>query len=176
MISLPRKKRCTRRRRLGIETSEGVDPSDDPATPQLRRAMMRKLIVAAIDRYEEKLAATRWMDAAYPALSKPAPPAIGEDLAERQAWRRLVDQVDADFDNAELGLATLIQSLYDDLAPDDRKAGFGEHGHFVERAVSYRGTTYALQYEVERYEPATCIVATVRDSHRFDLEWEDRVR
>jgi len=162
------------RKPLGLEASEGVDPADDPATPSLRRSLMRKLVVAAIERYESTLARTRWMDAAYPALSTPLPPIADEETQERQAWRRLVDATDADFDNAELGLASHIAALYDDLAPEDRKCGFGDHGQFVERAIRYRGTTYVLNYEPERYESGTCIIAIVRDSHVFDLTSEDR--
>ncbi len=148
------------------------DVEPDPATPARRIRMARALLLGAIRRYEATLAATRRMAVVYPDLGGCRPPMDAAGLAEHRAWRRLLDQVDDDFDNAELALAARIQALYDDLAPEGRKLGPGPHRDFIERAVRYRGTSYALQYDVARYEPSTNIIALVREPRAFDLDRE----
>lgn len=159
----------------GPDTTHGVHPDDDPATPEVRRKLMRELLISAIRRYEEALAACRFLDDAYPPLTHPMPPGDDAVKAERRAWGRLVESVDDDFDNAERGLATLIRNLYGDLAMegDGETIELAIHGPFFERAIRHRGTTYALQYDPRDYEPGTSIIGIVRPGRVFDLAGGD---
>jgi hypothetical protein len=166
---LPRKGSLPRKRPRLVLTSEPVDPADDLATPQIRLMMSRQLVVAAIRRYEESLAAARAFDASYRLLAAP----LEKTSDERKAWRRLASSIDNDFETAELVLASRIQDLYEDIAPEARKVGNGDHTHFIERAVRYEGTTYALEYDVDDYEADSNIIAIVRDNLMFNLASDD---
>jgi hypothetical protein len=156
-----------KRRRSSLYLAPG---EVDPATPEARLKLTRRLVASAIRRYEAALEAARWMDSAYRLLGSPADDHDEDTKAERRAWVRLSDQYDDDFNCAELALASRIQNLYDELAPAGKRVGPGPRDHFTERAVRYRGTTYALQYSVEDYEPGSCIIAIVRDGRLIDLE------
>jgi hypothetical protein len=153
----------------GPDANPGVHPRDDPATPELRAKLTRKLLIAAIRRYEETLAAAIFMDSAYPVLALPKEPLDEAEKAERRAWRRLVDQFDDDFNNAELALASRIQNLYADLALEGRAVDRAVLGEFHELAVRHQGTTYILVYDVDKYEPGENIIAILRDGVTFDL-------
>lgn len=166
------------RSRLGLECSEGVHPDDDPATPALRRKLTIRLLVGAIHRYEDALAAARFFDSAYPVLALPKEPLDETDAAERRAWRRLRDEYDQDFDAAErAAIASHIQNLYADVALEGCDLDQAVLGPFFERAIRFEGTTYATQYDVADYEAGTNIVATIREGQTYDLAdlaFEDR--
>ena len=157
----------------GFHDSATVAPADDPATPALRRDLARTLLIGAIRHYEKALTTMRAVDASYPRLNEPRCPHDDATKAEHRAWQRLIEQADDDFDHAELALASRIQSLYDDLAPEHRRVGSGPHDHFIERAVRFEGTTYALQYNPGGYESGSNIVAVARDAVSFHLESDD---
>ena len=153
----------------GPNANPGVLPENDPATPELRAKLTRKLLIAAIRRYEETLAAAIFMDSAYPVLALPKGPLDESEKAERRAWQRLVDQFDDDFNNAELALASRIQNLYADVALEGRAVDRAVLGDFTERAVRFEGTTYILSYDVTDYAPDSNIIAILRDGRSFDL-------
>jgi hypothetical protein len=161
------------RTNLEVAGSEGVHPDDDPATPTLRRKLTLRLLISAIRRYEETLAAARHMDAAYPKLALPKQAQDEATKAERRSWQRLVDQFDADFDAAELALASHIQNLFADLGGTEFLADVGEQAPF-ERAIRFEGTLYCLQYDVADYVRDSNIVAIVRPGRVLDLDCEDQ--
>ena len=111
----------------------------------------------------------RMVTASYPSLSEPRCPRDEAEHVEHQAWLRVIAQADDDFDHAEQALAARMLALYDDLAPEGRRVGPGPHGHFIERAVRFDGTTYALQYHPDDYEAGTNIIAIARDVVTFHL-------
>ncbi len=147
---------------------EGVEV--DPATPEARRSLARRIILAAIGRYEAASAMSWEVDTAYPDLKR-APTARGpEERAEQEAWRRVITQAQCDFDAAEMGLAESIQMFYRDLASPEQAARVEAAEWFVEKGLRVGPTLYVLGYHPGLYEPKTNIIAIVRDDAVIDLD------
>ena len=153
----------------GPDARRGVRPEDDPATPENRRALARRLLDGAIRRYED--ASLEWAAVyeSFPPLLYPRQASSPGEFAERDGWRSLLHQADESFSNAELNLAERIQGLFDMLSPPGRRAAELATEYFVPRAVRSGGNLYVLAYSAWEYEPKTNIIAVYREPMVLDL-------
>jgi hypothetical protein len=138
---------------LPTEPEPGTDA--DPVATARRVFLMRRLVVGAVHRYRQALAFTEEIDAAIPAAFCPPFEAGVEQEEQCQSWRLLLCEAENDFYSAEHALAERIYSLYDFLAPEDRRVGWTGGSIFRERGVSIDGTIYLLIADPAEYEPGS---------------------
>jgi hypothetical protein len=145
------------------------EPEADPATPENRLALARRLLVGAIRRYDEACEEWSAVYESYPPLDQPREPSGPAETAERRRWKDLLEQADESFDNAELNLAERMHRLFSALDPEGRCGPREAADYFKPRAVRHAGTVYVLAYSSHEYEPKTNIIATYRESLVIDL-------
>jgi hypothetical protein len=142
---------------------------DDPATPENRRALARKLLLGAIRWYEAACLEWAAVNDSFPKLDPPRHPSGPDEMEERSRWRTLLNQADENFNHAEASLAERIQVLMPMLHPEGRPNARDEPDYFEPRAVRHAGSVYVLAYSAWEYEPKTNIVAVYRDSMAIEL-------
>jgi hypothetical protein len=145
------------------------DARPDPATPENRVALARRLLAGAIRRYEETAIEWTAIHESFPPLDPPRHPDGPEEFDERTSWRSLLAHADENFNNAELNLAERIHGLFDMLSPPGETPGEDPSEYFVPRAVRAGGNLYVLAYSAWEYEPKTNIIAVYRESMVLDL-------
>jgi hypothetical protein len=147
----------------------GIDPKGDPATPENRRLLARRLLAGAIRRYEEVSLEWSAVHESFPHLDPPRHPSSPVEFAEWDRWRELLSHANENFNNAEMNLAERIQGLFDMLSPPGRRAGESPTEYFVPRAVRSGGFLYVLSYSAWQYEPNTNAIAVYSETMVFDL-------
>jgi hypothetical protein len=140
----------------------------DPATPENRQSLARRLLIGAIRRYEEACEEWSAVHESYPTLDHPRPPVGPDEMREWTRWRSLMLHADENFDNAELNLAERIHGLFTMLDPAGRCVPRDEAAYFVPRCVRHGGNAYVLAYSAYEYEKKTNIIAVYRDSMVVD--------
>jgi hypothetical protein len=143
----------------------------DPSTPTNRLELARRLLIRSIGRYENALAFVAESLASNPRLPRPLRPAdMGEaEVAERRAWKWLIDEANDDFDAAEAALASRLMNLWRFLAPEGMRHPDAPGELFVPRAVRHAGSVYVLNYDAGEYEKETNIISVFREGFVLDL-------
>jgi hypothetical protein len=161
---------------MTTETQSSPDALADPATPELRRELARRMLADGIDRYEAALREWNAVNAAFPDLDPPYRYPGDLDPAERAEWtlwRSLLALTQETFNHAEQDLAERIDRLFDMLAPEGGRVGDEAGESFVGRAVTRGGNVYVLTYSAEDFEPETNIIAVHRQSMTIDLAGDE---
>ena len=142
-----------------------ADAPPDPATPENRKALARRLLEGAIRRYEEACEEWTAVHESYPKLDPPRQPSGPEEVEERRYWVSLLHNADENFNAAELTLAERIHSLFWMLDP--RRAVYAERGARLLRPPRSEARGQRLRaraLSAYEYEPRQNVIAVYRDS------------
>jgi hypothetical protein len=161
---------------MTTETMPTPDALVDPATPELRRELARRMLADGIDRYDAALREWNAVNESFPDLDPPYRYPGDHDPAERAEWtlwRSLLALTQENFNHAEQDLAERIDRLFDMLAPEGGRVGDEASESFVGRAVKRGGNVYVLTYSAEDFEPETNIIAVHRQAMTIDLAGDE---